>query len=361
MRLLVIIPSLHRGGAERVVSILTQEWCKTHEVLIAVFDASQPAYYHDGKLFDLFVSAQDGVMRKMANAIKRILRLSGVMRRERPDCIISFMESANFPTIFASLMTGHLGKLSVSVRNDPARFPYAYRWLIPLIYRLPRRVVAVSQGVAQALAGMGVPKNRLIAIPNPAPQPLVGKFIDRTEPPHTRYILGVGRLHRQKGFDRLLHAFAGIDDPELHLVILGEGGERDALEELAASLGIAARVSLPGAMADPMPWYQNATCFVLSSRHEGWPNVLLEAMSNSCPVLSFDCQYGPAEIIEHGVSFLLVEEGNVEALGNAISNLFCEESIRVALIKGGLLRVKEFKVERLAEQWLESALWRGSL
>jgi len=352
VKLLVVIPSLHRGGAERVVSLLTQEWCKSHEVLLSVFDASRPAYSYGGKLVDLSISAQAGVVRKMANALRRIFRLSGAMRRERPDRIISFMESANFPAIFAALLTGHLGKLSVSVRNDPSRFAYPYRLLLPLLYRLPRRVVAVSQGVALALGDMGVPKNRLITIPNPAPRSINIDQLNRPSTAPGRYILGVGRLHQQKGFDRLLYAFSSIANPDLHLVILGEGGERASLEALAKSLGIGPRVLMPGVVADPMPWYQHAACFVLSSRHEGWPNVIFEAMSNGCPVVSFDCQYGPSEIIHHGVNGLLVDDGNVDVLKESIGMLVNDTLQRKKLALQGFKRSAEFKSEALAEKWL---------
>jgi len=356
MKLLVVIPSLHRGGAERVVSMLTQEWCKTHEVLLAVFDASQPAYAHGGKLIDLSAPAQAGVVRKTANAFSRILRLSRLIRREHPDRIISFMESANFPATFAALLTGDLGRLSVSVRNDPSRFTYAYRLLLPLLYRLPRRVVAVSQGVALALGDMGVPKNRLTTIPNPSPQRINSS--DQANRPNTapeRYILGVGRLHQQKGFDRLLHAFSSIADPDLHLVILGEGGERASLEALAKSLGIGPRVLMPGAIADPMPWYQHAACFVLSSRHEGWPNVLFEAMCNGCPVVSFDCQYGPSEIIHHEVNGLLINEGDVARLANAVNSVICDANLRTRLMRAGLYRTKEYDISLLSECWFDSS------
>lgn len=354
MKILVIIPSLHRGGAERVVSNLTQEWAKHHAVTLVVFDATSPAYPHGGKQVDLGLAAHSGIARKLLNAFARVFRLARVIRQVQPDRIISFMESANFPAILAALAVGRLDRLIVSVRNDPARFPGFYRVLIPLFYRLPVRVVAVSAGIGKALVGMGLPAFMVRTIPNPIASAAPDDH--QSEPlalPIQRFILGVGRLHPQKGFDRLLKAFATLEMQDLKLVILGEGSERSALEQLTDELGIRDRVLMPGNVADPMPWYRQAACFVLSSRHEGWPNVLMEAMSNGCPVVSFDCNYGPNEIIENGVSGLLVKDGDVARLMVTISCLLTDNELRLRISEAGKRRMKNFTVEKIAPQWHE--------
>lgn len=354
MKILVIIPSLHRGGAERVVSLLTTEWAKSNEVVLSVFDASCPAYSYGGQLVDLACAARGGVFNQMKNALSRVGNLVRLIRYERPDHIISFMESANFPVVLAAALTGHLGSLTVSVRNDPGRFPIFYRGLIPFLYRLPRRVVAVSAGVSEALVGMGVPRRKAYAIPNPIALE-AGRDTVHPAVLSARFILAVGRLHPQKGFDRLLQAFASLALEDLHLVILGEGAKCQVLATLALELGIASRVHLIGSVIDPFPWYQKAQCFVLSSRYEGWPNVLMEAMACACPVVSFDCNYGPVEIIEDGVSGLLVKEGDVAGLAAAIRRVLNDDELRIHLANQGRLRVAQFDVEKIAKQWLEES------
>ncbi len=352
MKILAVIPSLRRGGAERVVSLLTQEWAKSHQVLLAVYDGSSPAYDFGGQLIDLHLPAKSGVLRKAFNAAYRIFRLNRLVRAEKPDRVISFMESANFPSIISLALAGDLNRLVVSVHNDPARFPRSHRLLMPIMYRWPRKVVAVSSGVKNALCILGVPKSKLIAIPNPAPPKGIGGSDFLTGKYPDRFILGVGRLHPQKGFDRLLTAFSEINDVSLKLVILGEGKERSALVKQASSLGIGDRVSLPGTVEDVMDWYKHALCFVLSSRHEGWGNVLVEAMSNSCPVVSYDCSYGPSEIIQNGESGILIAEGDVSGLADGIRRVITDGALRNSLVTNGLNRVQEFEVGRLAEHWL---------
>lgn len=353
MKVLVIIPSLHRGGAERVVSLLSQEWAKQHHVKLAVFDATTPAYAYGGELIDLGLAARAGLYGKLENAITRIRKLYRLIHDEQPDRIISFMESANFPAILASLLAGKRRQLSVSVRNDPTRFNRGYRIMIPYAYRLPDQVIAVSAGVGQALAKMGVPAQKIRAIPNPAIIPATGNLqpenaIEALKP----FILGVGRLHRQKGFDRLLEAFAAIGHPRLKLVILGEGQERAALEKQARDLGIDSQLLMPGAVADPSAWYRAAECFVLSSRHEGWPNVLMEAMANGCPVVSFDCNYGPSEIIVRDKSGLIVEQETSHELKNAINLILKNEDLKLRLAQEGKKRVATFDISEMSQKWL---------
>lgn len=353
MKILVVIPTLFGGGAERVVSILTQEWAKSHQVTLVLFDASDRSYDYGGRIVDLRLPASDYLLRRICNFGGRTLRLSRVLRRERPDRIISFMEGANFLSIAAAMMTGYRSRLYVSVRTDPSWLPVVYRILFPWIYRIPARVIAVSEGVKCKLKSMRVPVEKMSVIPNPIPA-ISGNSIERKSisPLANRFILGVGRLSWEKGFDRLLAAFRALDQSDTHLVILGQGAKESALVVLARELGIEKRVHFPGYVSDVETWYRNAECFVLSSHFEGWPNVLTEAMVNGCPVISFDCKYGPSEIIEHGENGLLVPEGDVEGLGKAIARVLDDDGLRKNLVVKAMTRANDFDVRRIALRWL---------
>ena len=353
MKILVVIPTLLGGGAERVVSILTQEWAKSHQVTLVLFDASGRSYGHGGRIVDLQLPASDSLLRKICNFARRTIRLSQVLMQGHPDRIISFLEAANFSSVAAAVMTGNRNRLYVSVRDDPLRMPAVYRLLLPFIYRIPAGVVAVSEGVKRRLKSMNVPIEKVSVIPNPIPG-ISRKSVERKSMPPLadRFILGVGRLSWQKGFDRLLAVFHALDRPDTHLVILGQGAEESALVVLAREFGIEKRVHFPGYVPDVENWYRNAECLVLSSRHEGWPNVLMEAMANGCPVISFDCEYGPSEIIEHGENGLLVPEGDVEELGRAIARILDDDGLRKNFVVKAMAQVKKFEVETIALRWL---------
>ena len=351
MKIMAVIPSLSRGGAERVLSLLTQEWAQSHEVVVVAFDGSSPAYRCDGRLVDLRLAVPTNLLEKIHVALASVPRLVGLFRGERPDRIVTFMEPANFPAAIGAAVTGLRRHLTVSVHHNPAVLPIIRRALIPWIYRLPYRVVAVSEGVRDVLESMGVPATRMLTIPNP----VVAQAhpIPRQSPLPIQYILGAGRLRPEKGFDRLLKAFSKVDRTDHHLVILGDGVERDALVALAYELGIGHRVYLPGAVSNIDTWYQHAACFVLSSRSEAWPMVLVEAMANGCPVVSVRCNYGPSEIIEHSRSGILVQEGDIEALADAITRVVGDVGLRRRLAMEGKRRAMIFDVKQIATRWIK--------
>ena len=353
MKVVIVINSLARGGAQRVVSTLTREWVKSHQVLIALFDASRPAYEHGGEVADLGTPSLRSPVKKLHNALLRSIRLARILWRERPDRIVSFMESANYPTIVAAAVTGLLGRLCVSVRCNPATIPGLNRLLMPIVYRLAERVVAPSYGVRCALQKMGLPARKLSVIPNPVVRRTNATISASADSP-LRYILGVGRLEREKGFDRLLKAFSQIrvDQSDIELVILGDGTEQAALLAISQELGITSHMHLPGVVSDVDAWYRRAVCFVLTSHYEGSPNVVVEAMANGCPVVSFDCPYGPAEILESGRSGLLVSQGDIAGLTDAIQRLVSDGALRAHLAKVGLQRARAFSVEKIAPLWL---------
>ena len=353
MKVLAIIDMPRGGGAQRVMSVLTQEWCKHHQVTTVFFDASNPRYDYGGEIVDLRVPASGNPLRKVYNVGLRARRLSSLLRRECPDRIISFLDGANFAAVIATALTGCLDRFYMSVHGNPAWFPFVFRVLLPWLYRLPDGVVAVSRGVKRELESLRVPTTRILVIPNP------NAGMDRqvakpasVSPLTNLFILGVGRLGWEKGFDLLLAAFRGLGRPEIHLVILGEGEDRAMLINLVQELGIENRVHFLGYVTDVETWYRHAECFVLSSRHEGWPSVLMEAMANGCPVVSFDCKYGPSEIIQDGENGLLVPEGDVEELTKTIDRVLKDEALRRNLVVKGLERVKMFDVREIAARWL---------
>lgn len=349
VKIIIVINVLSRGGAERVVCRLTRAWAERHDVRIAVFDNARPVFEFGGRIVDLGIPAPT-FLGKLVRLIIGPFRLARLFRKHRPDRIISFMESANFPTIIGAAMSRHLNRLSVSVRIDPARIPLPYLIFLPLLYRFASRVVTPSAGVRDGLVRLGLPRSRLLVIRNPVDGHRSRDTLRSPVP--FPFILGAGRLHRQKGFDQLLRSFHRIDARELHLVILGDGAERDRLSGLAERLGITSRVHLPGASSDVERWFHHARCFVLSSRYEGWPNILMEAMAYGCPVVSFNCRYGPSEIVENGSSGLLVSQNDIDGMCRAITLVLTDTDLRQKLAAGGRSRGKLFSIDRIAPLWL---------
>ncbi|MCG8624803.1 MAG: glycosyltransferase family 4 protein [Proteobacteria bacterium] len=373
-RILVVIPTLHRGGAERVVSRLSHEWARQgYEVTVAVFDSREVAYPIAGPIVALDAPASNNKLVKVWRFTQRIMKLVKLIKEGKAPHsshssqpshfthLIGFMEYANFPLILAACLTGNLGRTRVSVRTS-TQFMFGYQKpVMRLLYRLPYKVVAVSQAMKKELMGLGVPSGKLSVIFNPPPehQALPSPF-KKNSKITGKYILAVGRLVKKKGFDMLLTGYARLPSDSPPLVILGEedkggkgGGKANALVTQAKTLGISQRVHFIGAVKNPEAYYAHAECFVLSSRFEGMPNTILEAMQYGCPVVSFDCPTGPGEIIKHGVNGLLVANGDVAGLTRAMAKVLGDAKLRQRLGKAGRKRMAEFRLDDIAAQWLE--------
>ena len=192
-----------------------------------LFSTKRLAYQHGGRIVDLRLPA-NGLVQKVYRLGMGAARLAHLFQQERPERIVSFMESANFPAIMAAAVTGLLDRLWISVRVNPAVIPTAYRLLIPWLYRAPARIVAPSEGVKEGLKRMGLSEDKLHFIPNPMTSRCGSTQGPGSAFPHS-FVLGAGRLVPAKGFDRLLKAFSLVNRKDLHLVVLGEGREREAL------------------------------------------------------------------------------------------------------------------------------------
>src|SRR5690606_3468352 len=203
-------------------------------------------------------------------------------------------------------------------------------------YSRSKGVVAPCSGVEAALlrteALKSIKNIKVIINPVKALGPISKEAVNQR-----KYILAAGRLCYEKGFDLLIDAFALIKDKNVDLLIVGEGEDREALEKQIESLGLAGRVKLVGAKKNIQDYYNNAALFVLSSRTEGYPNVLIEAMSMGCPSIAMDCEFGPSEIIVHEKNVLLVKERSAEALSQNIERVLSDKLLRARLSENARL------------------------
>jgi glycosyltransferase involved in cell wall biosynthesis len=210
--------------------------------------------------------------------------------------------------------------------------------LVGRFYPWADGIVAVSQGAADDLARTArLPKDRIQVVHNPIVTPelremaaarLDHPWFEAGAPP---VLLAVGRLAPQKDFGTLIRAFERVRRSRpARLMILGDGPERDALEALAAEVGLESAVDLPGRIVNPFPYMVRADAFVLSSRWEGLPSVLIEALFCGVPVVATDCPSGPREILAGGKHGLLVPVGDVEALARGIESALDGEIPRPA-------------------------------
>jgi glycosyltransferase involved in cell wall biosynthesis len=248
----------------------------------------------------------------------------------------------------------------VSERIDPTQYPLPPFWsALRRVFYPKAKAVVVQTPVVRRWAEGFLRADSVHVIPNPVMAPSIAPEQVRELPSALelrqarRRVLAVGRLHAQKGFDLLIRAFAACraEHPDWDLVILGEGQERANLESLAAELGVSSAVSLPGRVACPVTVMHRSDLFVLSSRYEGFPNVLLEAMAAGLPVIAADCPSGPSHIVRDGVDGLLVPPEDVDALARAMGALMGDPKRREALRARAGEVTERFAVDRIMAGW----------
>lgn len=350
-----VLPGLRAGGSEHIVSLLCNHFSRSGWTvsLYAFEEPDQAAYYaHDAAVRISLLGYPVGrlpLLQSLAAVRERVRTLRRALSQAKPDIVVSFLTRTNVVSVLAARPLGI--PVIVSERNNPAAQRPGPVWsaLRRYAYARAEGLVTMTQGAMDQFPK--VMRRRQWVIPNPTYAPIE---LD-PERPSSRQVAAVGRLVPQKGFDLLLDAFAGVagDIPDWSLVIWGEGPERARLEAQRDALGLQERVSLPGVTQEHGGWLRDADIFVLSSRFEGWGIVVGEAMAAGVPVISFDCRWGPGEMISDGVSGLLVPDGDVPALGHAIAALCADPGWRESLAHGARVASKRFQIDMILRRWEE--------
>ncbi len=324
----LLIPNFQAGGAERVMIRLAKGLHGMGFSVNLVVLSDQGPYREE------VPSGINVISLQASRALFGIPALICHLRRERPTVLLSALFHTNFIAVVARLLARSPTRLVISEHNTldlvhslVTRWRWiAFRLLLGWAYPRADAVVCVSEGIADGLRHVlpGL-DSKLHVIGNPvvsdeviqlSQQPLEHPWVGATAPP---LVLAAGRLIPAKGFDLLLTAFAKVvARTSARLVILGEGSERAGLTRQIQRLGLSDAATLHGFTPNPYAWMRHAKVFVLSSRHEGLPGALIEAMACGCRVVATDCPHGPREILEQGRWGRLVPMDDPEALAQAI-------------------------------------------
>jgi glycosyltransferase involved in cell wall biosynthesis len=329
-KITIVMHDLRGGGAEKMMVRLANQLCL------------------DGDIVDMIIVGKGGSNRHLLSDKVNLIELNcdrtlasfGPLRRaltkSNPDGILSVLTHINVIVSLVCLSLGWLKKLRVSERNafsldkkvNTSKLMKVTYFLAPFIYRIiPNPVIAVSQGVADDLISTTVVRSKdVVVAPNPvitaetqlaSRQPISHEWLSKKS---SKIIVAVGRLEYQKGFDMLISAFYKTQqEVDCKLIIFGEGNQRKILEKQISNLGLSSSISMPGYSENVIAETKAADLFVLSSRFEGSPNALVEAISVGTRVVAFDCPHGPREILQDGKIAPLVEYLDIESLASAIT------------------------------------------
>ena len=327
-KLAIFLPSLSGGGAERSMLNLAHGVAERGYPVDLVLAQAKGPYlslvHKDVRIVDL----------KASRVLASLPALAGYLKKERPKALISALNYANVVAVWARSLAGVPTKVlvneqntvSISAFNSAKRRQRMVPYFMKYFYPWADYIIGNSQGVAEDLSEVtGLPPQRIDILYNPVVTPEVQEKVHAPlnhpwfEPGQPPVILAVGRLTKQKDFPTLIQAFSQVlKNRSARLMILGEGVDRPKLETLVKELSLEDHVSLPGFVENPYAYMKRASLYVLSSRWEGLPTVLIEALYCGRPIVATDCPSGPREILAGGQYGVLVPVGDVAALSRAI-------------------------------------------
>lgn len=352
-QLTLVIHSLEGGGAERTLAAMANHWAGAGDRVTLVTLAAP-----DNDAYELVASVnrvclagmQDSpnVLQAVSNNFQRLVRLRRAIREAKGDAVISFTDKMNVLTLLACVRLRQ--RVVICERVDPRRHAIGRCWsfLRRRTYAWCDTLVVQTEGVRDYFRRF-VPDAKIRVVANAVQAADDQAARVQREP----WIIACGRLERQKGFDLLIESFAQISGkhPDWRLKILGEGSQRDSLVDQIHALGLEQSVELCGWIESPDAWLRKTELFVLSSRYEGFPNALLEAMAAGVPAVSFACDSGPSEIIRHEIDGLLVPADDVQQLAQAIDRMILNPKERAAFGQRALQVAERFSRDRFFERW----------
>ena len=308
MKIAFLIPKLKGGGAERVISNLSLNLPKEIEQHIIVFERNAVEYSHCAKIIETNLSSRKSIFRKGINIILRIIKIREIKNNEKYDVVISFLEGANIVNIFSRRKEKVIVALHNYLKeNEDKLIGKLMSFIIKHSFNKADLIIAVSRQLEKRLIDeFGIKENKIKVVYNPIDHKQIELLKYEDIPPeekaifNARVIINVGRIDTIKGQWHLIKAFSIIRKQleNIHLVFLGEGNIESELKDLCTYFGIEKDVYFLGYKENPYKYLYNSEIFALSSLSEGFPNVVLEAMACSLPIVSVDCKSGPREILE---------------------------------------------------------------
>ncbi len=348
-----VISDLGVGGAQRVlVNLANRLTSDGYRIALITVDSTDSDYFRiDGRIQRIALGmkqpSQDFI-NAIASNVRRIKSLRNVLRDMGTACIVSFVGTMNILTILATRYMG--ARVIISERNDPARESLGVFWdfMRRLVYGRADVVTANSKGAIASLSRY-VPPGKLLYVPNVMTRmSSKGRAGSREN-----WILAVGRLERQKGYDVLLEAFSRLrrTAPDWVLVIVGSGSLEPTLRKLAGELDIPIEKIIWKGQVDPYPLYLRSSIYVLPSRYEGTPNTLLEALQCGLAAVVSDASSGALEYIVHRETGMVVPVDHPQELSNILGELITNPQLRRQLGEAGQSCVDATDPEAVIATW----------
>lgn len=350
MKIAFVTPGMTFGGAERVISILANNWCEMgHDVSMFITATNRPPVYKMNE--KIKVEYYQAYRESGVSHFKLLSSIRNFVNKEKPDCVLSFMNDVCAHTIIA--LIGKNIPIIYSERNDPnktnqGKFDKVFRKIVEIG---AKHIVFQTNGARTCYSKKVQRKSSILL--NPVN---LDKIPDRTkEEINYSEIVSVARLEPQKNQELLIDAFSVVSKKhkDVILKIYGEGSLKNKLQNRIDELGLTEHVFLMGAKSDVLEWIKDSFCFVLSSDFEGLPNSLIEAMCIGMPCISTDCSPGGARELLRNDRGIVVPCGNKEELAEAINTFIENPKIALAYGRAAYEVRNELACKVIAEKWIK--------
>lgn len=356
MNIVIILTDITTlGGIERVTSCLSSEFLKfksekkINVTVISCFKRYEnPAYGIDSSVNLHYLVKDDYNLEKISKykraemIVKAAKSLRNFLKNNKFDTVIT---QAFLPTFLYWLYGNNVQKHIICEHFNYNLYNFLVTKIRNYIYRKADNIVTLTEADAEKFRAIGL---NPISIPNMISVPIKEHSFEG------RRLLSVGRLHKQKGYDLLIDAMPAVFKkfPNWQLDIFGEGEERDNLQKKIDSYSLSSNISLKGYTNDVQSELLSSDIFIVSSRYEGFPMIIVEALASGLPVVSFNCPEGPRQLLERGAG-LLVEVGNIESLSENIIKLIESRELRNRCRENGYRNIKKYKPEVIMKKWAQ--------
>lgn len=326
-----VVSSFSSGGAERVISNISNVLVEKFEIIIITSIKSQPFYNLDERINVVActdeISQSLSIFQSLKLNFLLTRRIYQILKKEKVSLVIGFITSTNIISTNVAKILGI--PCIISERNNPLVEDVQKFWVIlrKFVYLLSDRIVLQTQGVKK-IYEKKIQPDKLIILPNPIASELSQQRDDNVV--KENLIITVGRLDKNKCHDDIIKAFGSLEIENWKLLIIVEGSKKQELIALIDELQLSHKIKIISKVKRIDKYYNKSSIFVFASKTEGFPNALLEAMHFGLPCISTDCDFGPSDLIDDGINGYLVPVNQVTALKERFSQLINNEELRRA-------------------------------
>jgi GalNAc-alpha-(1->4)-GalNAc-alpha-(1->3)-diNAcBac-PP-undecaprenol alpha-1,4-N-acetyl-D-galactosaminyltransferase len=346
-----VLPSLNPGGSERVVSSLANILIEEYQVFIILLYKCEPFYNLDSNIKITYCvpnyNPNPSKIDSLTNNYKLVKNLTKLLKEHKIDIAIGFLPATNIYTIISS----KFAKIPciISERSNPElkNTNTFWRTLRKLAYPHSNSLVVQTIGIKNYFKNYS--KSEIEIFKNPLNTELLEKR-DLTIPKEN-IILNVGSLIDRKNQELLIRAFSNIEHANWKVILVGNGINYESYKQLICSLGMENKIILAGNATDVSEYYNKSKIFAFTSNHEGFPNVITEAMSYGLACISTDCPYGPSEIINNNENGFLIPTGDLKALEIGLTALINNPELRDTFSKKAMQSVQAYNPIEIASDW----------